>query len=187
MLSNRSTVAETTTATDTPTETATAAPTEAPTEKATPTETATPTAVPTAAPAAAATDTATASITTDKTKYSIGESMTITGAGFTPGGPVTVTVLRPDHETDTLPTVTADGSGGFTTTYAPPSIPGRYKITATDGTNTAKTAATEATPARTPDQCRTGNGEPPIGAPTRWWVNNGGRENGPKGQSIPTV
>ena len=85
-----------------------------------------------------------ATITTDQTKYSVGETMTITGASFTADGLVDIAVLRPDHELDTLPTLTADGSGGFTTTYAPLAIPGRYKITATDGTNTAKTAVTEA-------------------------------------------
>ena len=188
MLSNKSTVAETIMGTDTPTDTATATavptdtpietvtptavPTAAPTETAaptavptdTPTETATPTAVPAAAPAEAATGTA--SITTDKTKYSLGESMTITGAGFTPDGPVAVAVLRPDHVTDALPTVTADGSGGFVTVYAPPSIPGRYKITATDGTNAAKTAATEADAVNVGqnlDQCHNGVTVPALG------------------------
>ena len=85
-----------------------------------------------------------ATITTDKTKYEVGEPMTISGAGFAPDGSVTITVLRPDHETDTLPVVTADVSGAFTTIYYPPYVPGRYKIEATDGTNSARTAATEA-------------------------------------------
>jgi len=150
------TAAPTAVPTDTPTETATA--TAVPTDA--PTETATPTAVPTAAPAEVATGTA--SITTDKTKYSLGESMIITGTGFTPNGPVTVAVLRPDKVTDTLPTVTADGSGAFTTVYNAPLIPGRYKITATDGTNTAKTAATEADAVATDiSQCQNGGiGDP---------------------------
>ena len=133
-----------------------------------------------------------ATLTTDKDKYSIGESMTITGADFTPNGPVSVTVLRPDHETDALPEVTTDDSGGFTTTYAPPAIPGRYKITATDGTITAKTAATEADVfgARL-DQCRNGGvGETPIDCtanPVGWQNGNAGKENAhfSEGQSIP--
>ncbi|MCJ7576191.1 MAG: hypothetical protein MUO80_05915, partial [Dehalococcoidia bacterium] len=84
------------------------------------------------------------SITTDKTKYTLGETMVISGIGFTAGGTVNIEVLRPDHEIDLLPSVTTDGAGSFQTSYTPPIIPGRYKITATDGTDTAKTAATEA-------------------------------------------
>ena len=187
------------TAEPTETATATAVPTAEPTETATPTavptdtptETPTPTAVPTDAPTETATGTA--SITTDKTKYSLGESMIITGAGFTPNGPVTVTVLRPDHETDTLSPVTADGSGGFTATYAPPSIPGRYKITATDGTNTAKTAATEADVfGANLDQCRNGQASSPANCdnapgPLGWENGNAGASNAhySEGQSIP--
>ncbi|MCK4222133.1 MAG: hypothetical protein KAX25_04615, partial [Dehalococcoidia bacterium] len=83
-------------------------------------------------------------ITTDKTKYSLGETMVISGSGFTPDGAVNITVLRPDHETDTLPPVSTDAVGSFQTSYTPPIIPGRYKITATDGIDSAKTAVTEA-------------------------------------------
>jgi hypothetical protein len=83
-------------------------------------------------------------IQTDKTKYSLGDTMIISGVGFTAGGAVNIEVLRPDHEIDSLPSVTADGAGSFQTTYTPPIIPGRYKITATDGTNIARTAATDA-------------------------------------------
>ena len=133
-----------------------------------------------------------ATITTDQTKYSLGETMTITGAGFTADGPVDVTVLRPDQETDTLPTITADGTGGFTTAYTPPYIPGRYKITATDGTNTAKTAATEAdaaNPSVKIEQCQNGA----VGATPERCVNNNwvtGNVNGSKahwleGDSLP--
>lgn len=83
-------------------------------------------------------------ITTDQTKYSLGDTMVISGIGFTAGGTVNIEVLRPDHEIDSLPSVTTDGAGNFQTSYTPPIIPGRYKITVTDGTNIAKTAATEA-------------------------------------------
>src|SRR5439155_23733669 len=69
-------------------------------------------------------DTATTIISTDKTKYSVGEPMTIAGSGFTANGTVNISVLRTDRNTDTL-SVTADGSGGFTTVYNPPLIPGR--------------------------------------------------------------
>ena len=83
-------------------------------------------------------------ITTDKTKYSLGETMVISGIGFTADGTVNIQVLRPDHEIDTLGPVSTDADGAFQTTYSPPNVPGRYKITATDGIDTAKTAATEA-------------------------------------------
>ncbi len=102
-----------------------------------------------------------ATITTDKTKYSLGEPMIITGAGFTPGDPVNITVLRPDKVVDTLPTVTADASGGFVTTYYPPQIPGRYTITATDGVNSAETASTEADASYPFAQCA--DGSPTVG------------------------
>jgi hypothetical protein len=86
-----------------------------------------------------------AQVSTDKTKYSVGEGMIISGTGFTPNAMITVSVLRPDHLTDMIsPPVVTDQSGAFTTPYAPPSIPGRYKITATDGANSATTASTEA-------------------------------------------
>src|SRR5215471_10640607 len=89
---------------------------------------------------------ATASITTDKTKYSVGDTMTISGTGFTPSQSVNISVLRPDHLTDYVLYVVADGSGAFTAKYTPsdPVSPGRYKITATDALNTATTASTEA-------------------------------------------
>jgi hypothetical protein len=95
-----------------------------------------------ASPVVAADDLPT--IWTDKTKYSLGEAIVIFGSGFTADGTVNIDVLRPDHENDTLEPVTTDGVGNFRTSYTPPTIPGRYKITATDGIDTAKTAVTEA-------------------------------------------
>src|SRR5437870_1916062 len=137
-------------------------------------------------------DTATTIISTDKTKYSVGEPMTIAGSGFTANGTVNISVLRPDRSTDTL-SVTADGSGGFTTVYNPPLIPGRYKITATDGTNTATTAATEADAAAADlDQCRNGDASSPtncVDAPGgEGWANgNAGAQDSHyvEGYSIP--
>ena len=136
-----------------------------------------------------------ASITTDQTKYSVGEPMTITGAGFTPSGPVDIAVLRPDHETDTLPTVTADSLGEFSTVYNPPVIPGRYRITATDGTNTAKTAVTEADAASADlDQCRKGTAADPndcleLGGGVGWVNGNVGAQQGHlvEGYQSPTA
>jgi hypothetical protein len=93
-----------------------------------------------------------ATITTDQNKYSVGQTMTISGAGFTPGDAIGITVLRPDKAIDyvwadgvSLPVV-ADANGTFTAKYLPsdPVVPGRYKITATDKVNTATTASTEA-------------------------------------------
>jgi len=85
-----------------------------------------------------------ASISTDKTKYAVGEQMVISGIRFTRGGTVTVAVLRPDHNTE-VSTPTAHAAGAFSTLYTPtPSIPGRFKITVTDGVNAATTAAMEA-------------------------------------------
>ena len=80
-------------------------------------------------------------MTTNLGKYSVGEPMTISGAGYTPGGSVTVAIERPDHAVDSF---SPPRGGTFSFVYAPPGIPGRYKITATDGTYSAKTAATQA-------------------------------------------
>src|SRR5215831_1570334 len=86
-----------------------------------------------------------ATITTDQNKYSVGQGMKISGSGFTANALITVSVLRPDHATDMIsPPVVTDGNGAFQATYTPPLITGRYKITATDGANTATTASTEA-------------------------------------------
>jgi hypothetical protein len=108
--------------------------------------------------------TAAAAITTDKTKYEVGEPMTITGVGFAPNGAVTISVLRPDKLTDTL-AITANASGGFSKVYQPPMRPGRYKITATDGTNSANTAVTEADAVATDiNQCQNGGVGDPLKA-----------------------
>src|SRR5262249_48840584 len=48
-----------------------------------------------------------------------------------------------DHTVQTLTTPT-NADGTFSVVYTPPPIPGRYKITATDGIHTAETATTEA-------------------------------------------
>jgi len=82
-------------------------------------------------------------VNTDKKKYSVGEPIIISGAGYSVYAPVSVSVLRPDHQTDSL-SATTDVAGKFTVTYTPPGESGRYKITATDGFNSANTATTEA-------------------------------------------
>src|SRR5215469_17211955 len=86
-----------------------------------------------------------ATIAPSQKLYSVGETMVINGQGFSPNANIYLTVLRPDHLTDSvLPLPLTNGSGVFTASYTPPLLPGRYRITATDGTNTAVTAVTEA-------------------------------------------
>ena len=130
--------------------------------------------IPVAAPAMADT-TSSATIQTDKTKYSLGETMIISGSGFTPGGTVNIEVQEPGNNgIDMLVGVTADAAGSFIATYTPPQIPGRYKITANDGTNTALTAATEADAISLKnEQCRNGPLDSPVdcldtGGATGW-------------------
>jgi uncharacterized protein YndB with AHSA1/START domain len=82
-------------------------------------------------------------VTTDKKKYSAGDPIIISGGGFSVNAPIAVAILRPDHQTDNL-TATSSAGGIFTVTYTPPGLSGRYKITATDGFNSAVVAATEA-------------------------------------------
>ncbi len=88
----------------------------------------------------------TAQITTDQKMYSVGQTMNISGTGFTPGANIIITVQNPDHSTGSVsPYPVTDATGAFKgATYTPPLLPGRYTITATDGTNTAVVAVTEA-------------------------------------------
>jgi len=83
-----------------------------------------------------------ASVWTDKEDYAPEETVTIYGAGFTPYSTVTVSLTRPDGHIDQW-SITADESGGFTTTYQLDGITGTYTVTATDGTNTATTIFTD--------------------------------------------
>ncbi|MCU1336091.1 MAG: hypothetical protein JWO19_1672, partial [Bryobacterales bacterium] len=46
-----------------------------------------------------------ATITTDRNKYGEGETMIISGSGFTANAAVNISVLRPDHLTDYLSAV----------------------------------------------------------------------------------
>lgn len=85
-----------------------------------------------------------ASITTSKPRYDVGEGMQIQGSGFTAGAQISIAVQRPDKIIDNVSGTIANGSGAFQAIYTPPSIPGRYRITATDGVNVAMTATTEA-------------------------------------------
>lgn len=109
-------------------------------------------------------------VTTDKNKYYLGETMLISGAGFTANGNVIVSVARPDRVTDTLPATPVSAAGTFATPYTPqPSVPGRYRITATDGTNTARTASTEADNLKTDFlQCANNDGNPAQPGRCNW-------------------
>jgi hypothetical protein len=84
------------------------------------------------------------SLWTDKTDYTPEETVTIFGAGFAPG-PITLTVTRPDEQVDSIPDVTADDEGGFTTTYVLNGILGQYTVNATDSMGqSAQTTFTDA-------------------------------------------
>ncbi len=86
-----------------------------------------------------------AQITTSQKLYSVGQTMVVSGTGFTPNAYIYLTVVRPDKLTDSvLPQPFTNDSGVFTASYTPPLIPGHYTITATDGSNTAVTAVTGA-------------------------------------------
>jgi hypothetical protein len=83
------------------------------------------------------------SIWTDKSDYAPEETVTISGAGFTPG-PVSLTVTRPDGEIELIPDVSADGSGSFAATYQLDGITGTYIVEATDSAGrTAQTTFTD--------------------------------------------
>jgi hypothetical protein len=83
------------------------------------------------------------SIWTDKADYDPGEVVTVYGNGFSPG-PVTLTVTRPDGETDQIPGVSADSSGSFAASYQLNGIMGTYIVNATDSVGqTAQTTFTD--------------------------------------------
>src|SRR5258706_10103738 len=84
-----------------------------------------------------------ADVSTDKHMYHQGETMVITGTGFLINHVISLTVLRPDKVTDTVPNVATDGTGTFTASYLAPGINGSYRITASDGTSTVDTRAAD--------------------------------------------
>jgi hypothetical protein len=79
----------------------------------------------------------------------VGDTLTITGTGFTPNALVTITYTS---ETVTLATVTADANGNFSVTVTiPPSAGGSHTITVSDGTATKQFAfVMELTPPEIP-------------------------------------
>ena len=62
------------------------------------------------------------------TSGTVGESVTVTGAGFTPNGTVSI-----DFSGTNVATTSADDSGAISTTFTVPSeSPGSYSVTTTD-------------------------------------------------------
>ncbi|MFX1414336.1 MAG: hypothetical protein ACFFA2_10965, partial [Promethearchaeota archaeon] len=84
-------------------------------------------------------------IWTDKEDYSPGEIVTIYGSGFKPKSLITLTIERPD-ETDVLLYAFTDDLGDFQRYYNLNGVAGLYKVTATDGTNSATTTFTDCCP-----------------------------------------
>src|ERR1051325_3553906 len=88
-----------------------------------------------------------ATISTNKNKYALGETMYISGSGFAPSSAIGFSVETPSGAVEYPAGTTADASGSFSNapyTPAQPAHPGRYKITATDGSSSATSASTEA-------------------------------------------
>jgi lipoprotein-anchoring transpeptidase ErfK/SrfK len=90
---------------------------------------------------ASAAEAATLSVTGNKDCYRVGDTLTLSGTGYTPGGPVNVT-----FEGRQFGTLTADAAGNITTGSLP--VGGLRGVSqrtfvATDATNPALTATTQ--------------------------------------------
>jgi hypothetical protein len=83
---------------------------------------------------------------TDKQDYPPGDTVIIHGFCFLANTPVNVSVTRPDLTVGSW-NLTSDNAGNLTTSYQLDGVTGIYTVTATDGTNTATTAFTDAEPA----------------------------------------
>ncbi|MGD2144964.1 MAG: hypothetical protein PVF54_10845, partial [Anaerolineae bacterium] len=66
-------------------------------------------------------------VTTDKADYAPGETVIITGTGFSANTDYVLIVIRPDDEVDSV-TVTSDGGGTFTYAYQLNGILGTYEV-----------------------------------------------------------
>jgi len=82
------------------------------------------------------------SVTTDKSDYSPGETVIITGLGFIPGS-INLTIVRPDSSVNHY-TPTANSSGIFVYNYQLDGILGTYSVYANDGTNYETVTFTDA-------------------------------------------
>jgi hypothetical protein len=136
-----------------------------------------------------------ATIQTDKKNYAVGETMVITGTGYTANMAVEITVTRPDKKKESVLGVVADANGAFTAHYVPgePRMPGDYRIAASDSTRSSTTAVTTAKAgAADLDQCRNGEATSPnlcadIPGSSGWVNGNVGEKQGhyAEGYSIP--
>jgi hypothetical protein len=89
---------------------------------------------------ASAAEAATLSVSGSKACYRYGDTVTLTGTGFTPGGPVSVTL-----EGRELGSLTADTAGNISTPLSILNLRGvsRRTVVASDATNPAITATTQ--------------------------------------------
>ncbi len=79
-------------------------------------------------------------LTLSETTGHVGSQITISGSGFVPNAPVTITYTS---EPQVVATTTTDSSGKFQATFnVPRSTPGQHTISASDGTNTIATTFT---------------------------------------------
>ena len=88
---------------------------------------------------ASAAGAATLTVSGNKSCYRIGDTLTLSGTGYTPSGPVAVT-----FEGHGIGTLTADAAGNISTPLLIPQLRGvdRRALVATDATNPAITATT---------------------------------------------
>jgi uncharacterized repeat protein (TIGR01451 family) len=89
-------------------------------------------------------------LTTERDRYSAGDRVFITGAGFTPGAAVDVTITRPDGSTVSIdPPPVASDEGTFVTAYDVAGAGGRLRaagkfgVIAIDSVNGARGAGTQ--------------------------------------------
>jgi hypothetical protein len=91
-----------------------------------------------------------ATVKTDKDDYAPGTMVTITGSGWRPGEPVTLSLLEsPNYDTHPLETAVADASGNFVNTQFSPDdhdLNIRFYLTATGSASQAQTTFTDASP-----------------------------------------
>src|SRR5574338_350626 len=81
---------------------------------------------------------AAAQISTDKSVYTTGDIVIITGTGFLPDSTIDLSITHPDYNIVSWKAM-SDENGGFETTYQLDAFAETYTITATDGLSTATT------------------------------------------------
>ncbi len=134
-----------------------------------------------------------ATIQTDKSDYTPGETVIITGSGWQPGETVTLILQEETKKHPHRPlTAVADSAGNiFNNQFSPDKhdYGVLFYLTAKDSRSQAQNIFTDAGPAANLDQCRNGGvGEPPVPCAGLAWVNgNAGADNAHyvEGGSIP--